>query len=127
MTAPQLDLYTTILRVSDLEKSVAWYADVLGLTPNYHDDAYRLTELTGVKGQRIILRELKERPIKNSGLDGVYVVFLTASAVESHDDFVRRGLHVGPVQDQPGVRLFWLFDLDKHPLCILEFAVDWPA
>jgi catechol 2,3-dioxygenase-like lactoylglutathione lyase family enzyme len=123
-----VDLYTTILRVRNLDRSLEWYRDVLGLAPVSQDMQYRLADLRSPKGQRITLREvLDDKPIVPSGLRGTYVVFLTANADEAHDELARRGYKVGSVQDHPGVRLFWLFDPDEHPLCLLQFVIDWGA
>jgi len=118
--------YTTILRVRDLERSVEWYRDVLGLQPVNRDFQYRLVDLVSARGQRITLRELNDdKPIIKSGLRSAYEVFITANADEAHSQLLAQGETVGEVEDHPGVRLFWVEDPDGHPLCILQFVIDW--
>ncbi|HEY3293900.1 MAG TPA: VOC family protein [bacterium] len=125
---PRPELYTTILRVRNVEESVAWYRRVFDLSPEHYDARYRLAVLSGVKGQRITLREAAGgQAVTTSGLHSVYVVFMTPSADESHARLTEMGEKVSEVQDQPGVRLFWLYDPDGHPLCILQFVIDWGA
>jgi catechol 2,3-dioxygenase-like lactoylglutathione lyase family enzyme len=123
---PQLDLYTTILRVKDIQRSVAWYCDVLGLHPERNDSTYRLMTLVSSSGQRLTLREIdKEHVIVPSGLFGSYVVFITSDANATYAQMTARGQKVSSIQDHPGVRLFWIYDPDDHPLCILQFVIDW--
>jgi len=123
-----LDLYTSILRVKNLERSLAWYENVLGLRSITRDTHYRLVELAGEKGQRIALRELNDgKPVATAGLRSMYPVFLTPDADAKHAELEAQGHRVEPVQDHPGVRLFWLYDPDNHPLCILQFVMEWGA
>jgi len=123
---PWPELYTTILRVRNLDESVAWYGRVFGLVPEHNDLRYRLAVLTGSKGQRVTLREAgADRSIGLTGLNSAYVVFMTPNADETHAQLVKQGERVGAVQDQPGVRLFWVHDPDGHQLCILQFVIDW--
>jgi catechol 2,3-dioxygenase-like lactoylglutathione lyase family enzyme len=122
---PSPELYTSILRVSNLERSMEWYAEAFGMKPHNPDPSYRLVNMISSSGQRITLREQTDKPITPSSLHGMYVVFLTTNAEALRADMLRRGYKVGPVQDHPGVRLFWVFDPDQHPLCILEFMIEW--
>jgi catechol 2,3-dioxygenase-like lactoylglutathione lyase family enzyme len=123
---PQLELYTTILRVSNLERSVEWYSKVFGLQPVYRDLSYRLASMVGGKGQRITLREATgNRAVEPMRLEGAYVVFVTTDAEAMHNDLIQRGFSVGSVEDHPGVRLFWVPDPDGHQLCVLQFLFDY--
>lgn len=125
---PRPELYTTILRVRNLERSVEWYSEIFGLKPAHLDFQYRLVDLLGAKGQRITLREtLSGGAVEPSGLHSAYVVFITPNADETHAILEQRGEKVEPVQDHPGVRLFWVYDPDGHPLCLLQFVIDWVA
>jgi catechol 2,3-dioxygenase-like lactoylglutathione lyase family enzyme len=127
-SALSLELYTTIIRVRNLERSVEWYQNVLGLKQMTRDLHYRLVELAGEKGQRIALRELNDgKPVATGGLRSTYVVFMTPDVDEVHARLERQGHKVEPIQDHPGVRLFWLYDPDNHPLCILQFVIDWDS
>jgi catechol 2,3-dioxygenase-like lactoylglutathione lyase family enzyme len=123
---PQFELYTTILRVTDLERSVQWYSEVFGLQPVYRDVGYRLVSLVGGKGQQITLREATgNRTIEPTGLDGAYVVIVTTDAETTHENLINRGIGVCPVESHPGVRLFWVPDPDGHRLCVLQFMFDY--
>jgi catechol 2,3-dioxygenase-like lactoylglutathione lyase family enzyme len=127
-TPPRPELYTTILRVRNLEQSLEWYCRIFGLQPDLKDNQYRLAVLKGGTGQTIALRESPaDHKITPSGLNSAYVVFMTPDADETHDRLAGQGEKVGSVQDHPGVRLFWLYDPDGHPLCVLQFVIDWGA
>jgi catechol-2,3-dioxygenase len=123
---PPLELHATILRVSDLEHSMEWYCNVFGLKPLNHDLSYRLATLVGENKQKIILRELKSgHAVVPSGLYSAYALFLSPDVVETHENFQQRGLKVSPVQDLPGVRIFYVYDPDDHQLCVLQFVIEW--
>ena len=125
-TTPRPELYTTILRVRNLDQSVQWYCRIFGLQSEHHDNQYRLAVLRASSGQTIALREVAaDRKISPSGLNSAYVVFMTPDADQTHDRLAGQGEKVGSVQDHPGVRLFWLYDPDGHPLCVLQFVIDW--
>lgn len=112
-TPPPLELYTTILRVSDLDRSVEWYRDMLGLQPSYRDYGYRLVTMTGEKGMQVTLREAAPGvPVVPTRLNSAYVVFISPEVDAAHAHFSALGCKVGPVETRPGVRLFALLDPD---------------
>jgi catechol 2,3-dioxygenase-like lactoylglutathione lyase family enzyme len=120
------ELFATVIRVRDLERSVEWYSRVLGLVPGRRDVPFRVVDLQSAKGQRISLRELSaDDPLVPLDVHSAYLFFVTPSADSTHEWMLAQGEKVGPLQDMPGIRHFWVSDPDGHEVRILEFIAEW--
>jgi len=110
---------TCSLRVTDLDRSIAWYADKLGFSLLYRADEIGWCELsTGVARVNIGLSESQEA----GGAGGATLTFgvtdIEAAKAAMDAARVRQD---GPIQDIPGlVRLLTIFDPDDNALMLYQ-------
>lgn len=120
-----LDLYTTILRVRDLEVSERWYADVLGMKFIYRDLSYPLVSMVGPGGARLTLWKIDEGlSVEPVGYQAAFPTFVTRDVSTTHAELERKGAKVEPVDSgKSGVLFFWVLDPDGHRLLVLQMLI----
>lgn len=108
----------TTLRVSDLDRSIAFYADVLGLAPmaRMGTDAHRVV-MFGSDGATKVELVWEDAPLPEAIGGGVSMGFLP----EDLDAFMARvsalGIPaVGPVSPSPDIRFFFIKDPDGYTI-----------
>ncbi len=110
---------TCALGVTDLDRSIAWYRDVLGFDLLYRLDDNAWCELkTGVERVNVGLSQVEEA----GGRGGATLTFgvedIEAAKAELDSRSVRQD---GPIRDIPGlVRLLTFYDPDDNALMLYE-------
>lgn len=110
---------TCSLRVTDLDRSIAWYADKLGFSLLYRADEIGWCELsTGVARVNIGLSESQEA----GGAGGATLTFGVTNIEAAKAAMDAAGVRQdGPIQDIPGlVRLLTIFDPDDNALMLYQ-------
>ena len=112
----------TTLRVSDLERSIAFYSDVLGLSPmaRMGTDSHRVV-MFGPDGETKVELVWEAAPLPESAGGGVSLGFIP----EDLDAFMARlaGLGIpaaGPVSPSPDIRFFFIRDPDGYTIQLVE-------
>jgi catechol 2,3-dioxygenase-like lactoylglutathione lyase family enzyme len=108
---------TIILRVGDLERARAWYAETLGLTAVFHDEREGLAVLPVGESGSVTLWRLapgEEPPARDAA--GSYPIFASADAAADRGALLARGVDVGELAEAPGVRFFSFRDPDGNRL-----------
>ncbi len=110
---------TCSLGVTDLDRSTAWYSEVLGFTLLYRVDEIAWAELsTGVERVNLGLGQVETVPQGGGAAPtfGVTDIEAAKAALDAAD--VRQD---GPIRDIPGmVRLLTFFDPDGNTLMFYE-------
>lgn len=110
---------TCSMGVADLDRSIAWYRDVLGFTLLYRADEIAWCELsTGVARVNVGLGQ-SEKPGGKGGSTLTFgVTDIDAAKAELDRHNVRQD---GPIRDIPGmVRLLTFFDPDDNALMLYQ-------
>ncbi len=110
---------TCSLRVTDLERSIAWYRDKLGFTLLYRADEIGWCELsTSVARVNVGLSESQEA----GGAGGATLTFGVADLEDAKVVMDAAGVRQdGGIQDIPGlVRLLTIFDPDDNALMLYQ-------
>jgi catechol 2,3-dioxygenase-like lactoylglutathione lyase family enzyme len=110
---------TCAMGVGDLERSIAWYREILGFDLLYRmeDDAW--CELkTGVERVNLGLSQVEEP----GGKGGATLTFGVEDIEAAKADLDSKGIRQdGPIRDIPGlVRLLTFFDPDDNALMLYE-------
>lgn len=112
----------TTLRVSDLDRSIAFYSDVLGLAPmaRMGTDAHRVV-MFGLDGETKVELIWEASPLPDAVGGGVSLGFIP----DDLDAFMARldGLGipaVGPVSPSPDIRFFFIRDPDGYTIQLVE-------
>ena len=122
---PLLALYSTVVRVRNLERSRQWYETVMGLKVTFRDPYYPLRMLTDVQGRTITIWEMDDdsAPI-TAQRNGSYLVFVTPDIELARREIIRRGGEPEPIVTPPGLRMCWLPDPDGHRHAIMQFMPE---
>lgn len=110
---------TCSLRVTDLDRSIAWYREKLGFALLYRADEIGWCELsTGVERVSVGLSESQEA----GGAGGATLTFGVTDIEEAKAAMDAAGVRQdGGIQDIPGlVRLLTIFDPDDNALMLYQ-------
>jgi catechol 2,3-dioxygenase-like lactoylglutathione lyase family enzyme len=110
---------TCALSVSDIDRSIAWYRDVLGFTLLYKmDDAAWCEMSTGVERVHVGLGE----NIEGGGRGGATLTFGVRDIDAARTDLVAKGVRLdGGINDIPNmVRLLTFYDPDDNALMFYQ-------
>ena len=126
MTERMYDLYTTILRVRDVSRSVAFYERVFDLQTEFRDLRYPLASLTTESGMRLTFWEAAaDESLSVMTPASGFVSFITPDAAASRAEMARRGATVSPLDDsRVGVRFYWVTDPDGHSVLVLQLLPE---
>ena len=114
---------TCSLGVTDLDRSVAFYRDVLGFSLLYRRDDIAWCELeTGVEKVNVGLAAREEA----GGAGGATLTFGVEDIEAAKDELDRHQVRQdGPIRDIPGlVRLLTFYDPDDNALVFYEVPAD---
>ena len=119
MTTPELKLKfdAVYYHVTDMEKSVAFYRDILGLHLASHDYVARF-DLDGV------LFELVPNPRGNvlPGTGNARLSFEVADIRQATGALQARGIATTPVKEESGGLLSYFKDPDGNELCLWQYT-----
>jgi predicted enzyme related to lactoylglutathione lyase len=110
---------TCAMGVSDLDRSIAWYGEVLGFGLIYRMDDIAWCELqTGVERVNLGLSQVEEA----GGKGGATLTFGVEDIEAAKADLDSRGIRQdGPIQEIPDmVRLLTFYDPDGNALMLYE-------
>jgi catechol 2,3-dioxygenase-like lactoylglutathione lyase family enzyme len=110
---------TCALGVSDLDRSIGWYRDVLGFDLLYRMEDNAWCELkTGVERVNVGLSQVEDAGGKGGATLTFGVDDIEAAKAELDSGSVRQD---GPIRDIPGlVRLLTFYDPDDNALMLYE-------
>ena len=105
---------TVFVEVSDLDLSIAWYRDVLGITLRWNRNGYAAftvgeTSLTLVQATDVV-------PAKHSPFN-----FFTNNIEEAHRQLVSHNVELEPVAVYSDIKTFDFKDPDGHILGFCQF------
>lgn len=106
---------TIILRVSDFQKSGAWFKEKLGLNPVYENPEMRLIVLDTGSVTSVTLWQTDEPIIINSKTAS-YPIFRTENAGQSRTDLIQKGVKTTELITDSFVTYFQFFDPDGNVL-----------
>jgi len=110
---------TCAMGVSDLDRSIGWYRDVLGFDLLYRLEDNAWCELkTGVERVNVGLSQIEEA----GGKGGATLTFGVEDIEAAKAELDARGVRQdGPIRDIPGlVRLLTFYDPDDNALMLYE-------
>lgn len=110
---------TCSLGVSDIERSIVWYRDILGFTLLYHREDLAWCELsTGVERVNVGLSQVEDA----GGAGGATLTFGVRDIEESKAVLDRHGIRQdGPVREIPSmVKLLTFYDPDANALMLYQ-------
>ena len=106
---------TIIVRVRDIAFSHQWYAENLGLTPQWEDPILKLVVLdTG--GPTSLTLWQTDASVANSPEGSAYPIFRTPNAMEARRDLLARNVRVDPIITDHVVTYFRFYDPDSNVL-----------
>jgi catechol 2,3-dioxygenase-like lactoylglutathione lyase family enzyme len=113
----KLSFDTVFYYVTDMEASIAFYRDILGLPLVSHDYVARF-DLEGV------LIELVRRPPGSvvPGSGNARLCFSVANLPETLEEMHARGIPTSDIKDKKGGKLAFFCDPEGNELCLWEYA-----
>ena len=117
-TTPLFDqIDTFVIRVTDYEAAVAWYAATLGLRASFTDPAEGLAVLPLAHGTSLTLWQCKTGECAPArGAPAAFPIFATPDAAAALAELKCRGVRAGSLVEGAGVRYFDFQDLDGNRL-----------
>jgi catechol 2,3-dioxygenase-like lactoylglutathione lyase family enzyme len=113
---------TASVGVTDLERSIAWYQDVLGFAPLHRGDGTFCEMTTHMRGVNVVLSTV-ERVKPDGGTTNVWSVTDIAAAKAELD---RRGIRQdGDIRTIPDVvKLLTFYDPDGNTMMLAQSLMD---
>jgi len=120
-TPPLLDdveMATVVLRVADLERSVEWYREKLGLAPLHrgadgNTPPYAVYDVSGVIVTVWQLWEGQDRANENNDRNSYVILVYGGDIVALHQRLVTAGVKTDAMRDSANNRFFWFYDPDN--------------
>jgi catechol 2,3-dioxygenase-like lactoylglutathione lyase family enzyme len=106
---------TIIVRVSNIQKSKAWYQDKLGFLPVWHDPDMKLV-VFDTKGAASLTIWQTDKKIENQRETATYPIFKTTDASKLREDLQNQGIQVEQIMEDEHVKYFFFFDPDGNVL-----------
>jgi glyoxylase I family protein len=131
-----------ILHVSDMERSLKFYRDILGLEVAFETNSKDLEDIPGMTGPEGVgfkavgclvsggvMLELTEGMNKaiRDGADDSYIIALSVSDIEeAHSQILEAGVSplMPPMEVMPGIKMFFVQDPDGRQIEFVEFPGD---
>lgn len=110
---------TVIMRVSDIQKSIEWYTQKLGLKVLYRDERLKLAVLDTFSPTSLTLLETDEKAQPNPRRAS-YPIFRTDEIQEAHRLLTSLGVNVGELITDQVVTYFTFYDLDDNILEVCQ-------
>jgi catechol 2,3-dioxygenase-like lactoylglutathione lyase family enzyme len=106
---------TIIIRVSDIEKSIAWYQNNLGFTIAWHDHDINLVVLDTNGATSLTLWQTDKKIVSHKD-EATYPIFKTSDARLLRQDLQASGVQVEQLIQDDHVTYFFFFDPDGNLL-----------
>src|SRR6478672_11323083 len=100
---------TIIVRVSNIEKSKAWYQDKLGFSPIWCDVNMKLVVLD-TKGAASLTLWQTDKNIESQKDTATYPIFKTTDASKLWEELQNLGIRVEQIKGDDHVKYFFFFD-----------------
>ena len=115
----QVQLATVVLRVADLERSVEWYRDMLGMSPIHKGvdgdtPPYAVYDVSGVIVTVWQLFPGQRRNAEENDRNSYVITVYDGDIVALRDSLVARGVKADEMRDSKNNRFFWFYDLDDN-------------
>jgi predicted enzyme related to lactoylglutathione lyase len=107
---------TVFLEVTDMEKSIKWYTEVLGFSIRWYDkqNGYAAIDIGETPLTLVSAREVA--PASHCLLN-----FYSSDINKAHQELKKNGVHVEEIVDHGNVLSFEFKDLDGHVLGVCYF------
>lgn len=114
-----VQMATVVLRVADLERSIDWYRDRLGMSPIHRDadgdtPPYAVYDVSGVVVTVWQLPPGQDRSAQDNDRNS-YVILLYGGDIDAlHKRLVTAEINVEPMRESANNRFFWFYDPDNN-------------
>jgi catechol 2,3-dioxygenase-like lactoylglutathione lyase family enzyme len=116
---------SVVHRVADLDRSVRWYREALGLEPIHRqdDDPGNTIAVLAIGSTMLTLWQLAPgQELHTGAMTGTYVILTTMDVEASRAELLARGASPEPIVDYPPFRLFWVFDPDGNRIELSQIS-----
>ena len=127
--AQNVELATVAIRVRDLDASVNWYRDMLGIEPvSQGADGDTPPYAAYVIGGMVITvwqlaKGDRRDPAENDR--NSYLIFVWGGDIEAlYNHLVAAGVHTEPLRNSANNRFFWFYDLDDNRWEVSQATTD---
>ncbi len=112
---PLQGIDTVIVRVSDIQRARAWYAEKLGLGELWYDEKLRLCVMDSGSAASLTLWQT-DKPIRIDPETASYPIFRADDARAARQHLIARGVTAGEVIEDDVTRYFFFHDPDGNVL-----------
>jgi len=114
-----VEMATVVLRVADLERSVEWYREKLGLAPLHrgadgNTPPYAVYAVSGVIVTVWQLWEGQDRANENNDRNSYVILVYGGDIVALHQRLVAADVKTDAMRDSANNRFFWFYDPDNN-------------
>lgn len=119
------ELHATVIPVTDLDRSVRWYGDVLGLMPRRTIEGFLCVLGTGGATNICLYVPEAGDETPGGGGSGAFPNFRTDDIDATHAHLVRSGATCTEVGRGPELSWFTFFDPDGNRIDVCEYTEAW--